>query len=441
MCMVFLLLGRRQPSVMLVPCAFQWSEIAVKPVLSAIDQVPINQLAEFGADIERGAYFSLAALTLFVIGYWLTSRSGTRNYTAMLESDVIHLSLASVVKLSISLIFLGSVFSVIAVRIPALEQILLALSLLSTCGIFILTYWCLKNGKAYGLLAAVMALEIITGFSGYFSTFRTPLLAFACAALSARPQIRLRDALILMMTITTIAILGSFWSYIKSDYRGVLSGGSMSQEVVVPVAVRAGFLAKEAATFDTRKLADGFQLLLSRHSYIDFISNTLQNVPYAVPFEKGARLQASVLHVVAPRILFQDKSSLESDTDVTIKYTGVNINTRGATSVSIGYLGELYIDFGQVVAVVVCGIGGALFGLGHRVLRGGPGPAIVRFAVCAAFALSFGAFEAALVKEIGSIVAAFVGLWLGQRYLLPRLFTLAISTARRPRSTPVLHTS
>ena len=77
----------------------------------------------------------------------------------------------------------------------------------------------------------------------------------------------------------------------------------------------------------------------------------MRNVPNDLPFQDGAHIGATVIHVLQPRLFFPDKPPLLSDTDVVEKYTGLHFgdSSSAGISVSLGYLAELYIDFGVAV--------------------------------------------------------------------------------------------
>jgi uncharacterized iron-regulated membrane protein len=80
---------------------------------------------------------------------------------------------------------------------------------------------------------------------------------------------------------------------------------------------------------------------------------------------------------VTPRALFPDKPPVPDDSAVTEYYTGIYILGE-STSISIGYVGELYIDFGFFGSILVAGLLG--FGVGFSArkiaLHPGNGPVV-----------------------------------------------------------------
>ena len=155
----------------------------------------------------------------------------------------------------------------------------------------------------------------------------------------------------------------------KLDYRAFVSGGTNEQIITVPLSDRVDYLVNEAKGFDVTGFADGFDKMLRRQSYIDYMSAVMTYVPTVIPHENGQRIGKTIIHILTPRILFPDKAATEFDSDVTAHYTGLPMQVREGTSISIGYVGELYIDFGAVGAVIACLLLGLAFGTAYRYLR------------------------------------------------------------------------
>ena len=141
-----------------------------------------------------------------------------------------------------------------------------------------------------------------------------------------------------------------------------------------PPAARASDLrisARKRPSSTARSLPEGFENLLERISYIDFLAATMERVPKVIPHEGGTRLGEAVWHVLTPRILFPDKPEPPSDTQVTAYYTNLPnaVFASANTSISIGYLGELYIDFGVAGALLAVFLMGLIFGRCYRAIR------------------------------------------------------------------------
>jgi hypothetical protein len=129
---------------------------------------------------------------------------------------------------------------------------------------------------------------------------------------------------------------------------------------------------------------------------------------------------------MTPRILFPDKPEVLSDTVVTAYYTGVEsvLSNTEDTSISIGYLGELYIDFGIVGALIAVVLIGFAFGRLYRAIRDySQVPTLINYGFCMMLALSMSTFGIALIKLIGGFVMVAAVAMVSQRVIWPVLST------------------
>jgi len=84
---------------------------------------------------------------------------------------------------------------------------------------------------------------------------------------------------------------------------------------------------------------------------------TLKHVPLKQPIANGEEILIDVMSSIAPRIIFSEKRSVNSK-DKFNKYTGHKL--VGNTSMSIGVLGDFYINFGRVGSFIMLFVFGAL---------------------------------------------------------------------------------
>ena len=127
----------------------------------------------------------------------------------------------------------------------------------------------------------------------------------------------------------------------------------------------------------------------------------------------------SLLHIVTPRILFPDKEILHDAVQLN-KYIGKFVADYRTTSMSIGYVGDFYIDFGFFAPLAVFLLG--LFnGYMYRFLYrqdsvGGWG----LFLAMPLF-FTFYIFEITLIKMIGLMVTYVLVMLAVSKFLLPRI--------------------
>jgi len=438
-----LLLWRgNDPPILLLPAIVQWSEVAIKPILTALYGEPIDRVlhldAGFQADLESAALFGFAGVGCLCLGMSLGARAPRFDADNALRIEAQKWDLGLIATVSALAIFVGQVFDAFAGLAASAYQLVLALAAVKYVGIFGFAYWCFINRTGYRYLTALMAFEVMIGLTGFFADFRGPFLAVALAAVAARPSFRLPNIALMTLMAAVVLCLATFWSAIKGDYRAFANAGSGEQIVVQPFEARLNYIYNAAAGFDGRQFADGFNRLLARQSYIDFLGATLSYVPSVVPHEDGARLSQAVLNILTPRVLFPDKPPVDDDTEVTERYTGLRLNSGQGTSISIGYLGELYVDFGYFGALVTTVFLGMAAGLAYRFLRDYERlPRLITTGICTMLTFALTDFGEALIKFVNGAVLVFVAAVVVQRFFAPRALSfIAGRRARRARPLP-----
>ena len=108
------------------------------------------------------------------------------------------------------------------------------------------------------------------------------------------------------------------------------------------------------------------------------------------------------------------------------------MDDRGDASISIGYLSELYIDFGYVGAILCSLAIGALAGFAFRVMRSFHGlPLFFSYGLAAMVLVDFSSFDTDLVRFLGAAITVFLGALVLQRAIAPQV--LVAMAKREPR--------
>jgi hypothetical protein len=431
--LIILLLWRGDdPPILLLPALFQWSEIAMWPLSTIWKQLPINDLSIYQVDLEYSALYGMLGLTTLVIGCSLGSRcSNVMPFSVRLRTDATYWRYRDVASFSVATIAAGYAFAIVSSLAGPARELFNQASNVKYLGIFVLAYWCLIRESHYGVLFALSVFEVVFGMTGFFAEFKNSILTLIVAALAARPRLRSGDVVVVGATVSLLLGVATFWSSIKDDYRLLLNKGTGAQIVDISMADRLTYLASSVASMNGARLAEGFDKLVMRHGYIEYLALTMQNVPQGVPHENGQLTLGVLAHITMPRILFPDKPPLPSDTEIMAKYTGLGLSLRWNenTSISIGYLGELYVDFGFFGAVMATGLIGWLVGRIYGMLRGDlRSPALISAGLCVMAVLPIAYFGTAYSKLIGSFVFSSAIAFALQRYALPII--LAKSLAR-----------
>jgi hypothetical protein len=240
---------------------------------------------------------------------------------------------------------LSSLMSVLAFGNPAFTQLLLSLASLRWLVIFLIVWNGFRDPK-FSLLSLIIVIwEIIIGMTGFFSGFKQIifLVLVVYGATSLKVKQLLRPQVLILMVL--LLLLATYWQSVKGDYRNYVNGGTQTQTVRVSLADRLNYHTNSANNINDKQLEDGFNALLSRLGYLKYFAGTIRTVPNAVPYQNG-KLWSEAISALIPRAFFPDKPIFD-DSKRTNEFSG--IEAAGAdkgTSISIGYVGESYIDFG-----------------------------------------------------------------------------------------------
>jgi hypothetical protein len=428
---ILLLWPTNDAPVLLVPFGLQWLAVAMKPIEAILNGQPLDNLGDFGQPLTQAAWFGLAGVSALGVGLWVGARHKKIDWAESLAKDAGSRRSGFVITTSLALIAGGSVLSYLAPKVGAATQIILAFSQAKDIGLFVLAYWCLKTGKALWIFALVAAFEVVIGLTGFFANFRETFLVLLAAAAAARPRLGPRGVLAVGGVFASMLVVTVFWSAIKHDYRDYLNQGSHAQIVDRTLSERLNYVGRAADDFDQNQLDTGLRNLVARLSYIDFLALTVNHVPEVRPFEGGRRLKGAIENILEPRIFFPDKPPTPNDTEITNRYTGLQISDNSArgASISIGYLGELYVDFGYVGATIGAMLIGLAGGLAFRLVRSYRGiPLFFSYGAAVMMLVPFTLFETDLVRFLGSAVTIFLAALVLQRALAPQLL---LAVARR----------
>ena len=224
-----------------------------------------------------------------------------------------------------------------------------------------------REKASRGLFLAAFPFELAAGLGTYFADFKTVFFITLFAALASGTRVSSRalfGAGVLALLVVALAIV---WTAVKGEYRVFVSGGQTEQIVAVDLVSRLAKLYELAANLDAETLSSAVDQLLRRLTYVEFFGVVLTYVPAYIPHTLGAILWDAIIRPFMPRLLFVDKDVID-DTARTNLYTGGLAGSSEATSISLGYIAEAYIDFGSIgMFAALLGIG-LFYGAIYRVL-------------------------------------------------------------------------
>jgi hypothetical protein len=124
---------------------------------------------------------------------------------------------------------------------------------------------------------------------------------------------------------------------------------------------------------------------------------------------------------------------------MTMRYTGLHLASDAqGTSISIGYMGESYIDFGIPGMFFPVFLLGMLWGGMYLFFMRKPEYLLYAFAFATVVLIDAYQFEMVSIKLLGGVLLKFIVMALVFRYVVPSVHRwLRVSGPVRPRSVPV----
>jgi hypothetical protein len=244
-------------------------------------------------------------------------------------------------------VVLEGTMSAVAPDYPSLRQIITTFDSARLGVLFLILRRLCAPPPRFGLLALVVAIEIVLGITGFFAGFREPIVLAVLAVLEVFDRRSGKHWMALAVATVTICALGVLWMGIRADYRREYVevdqfSGSRNARINRVEDLTSSFMKN-----DTESLLKTTDSLVDRMWTIYYPALALKRVPSVIPHTDGQILGAALLHIVTPRVLFPDKGELPSDSDEVRKYANVAVAGREVgTSIAFGYSAESYIDFG-----------------------------------------------------------------------------------------------
>ncbi len=276
---------------------------------------------------------------------------------------------------------------------------------------FLLFTTVLSVGRGAKLVVAVVAVEIIIGMSGILSNFRGVFIFLGIAAIAARMKLSATAVMGGVAAFGVLLSLGLFWTAVKTEYRDFLLQGEDIQFTRRPLSERFAYLGSLALSAESLDWKMASYTMLSRFAYVDIFGSVI-GYSEGVRNERSLRQwQESFDHVFKPRVLFPNKPIL-SDTETYARLTGTDpeLVMRNATSISVGYMAENYVDLGFPGMLVGIFVLGAIIASAVRYFMRRDLPWMVRQGIVLALLYSVGGngVEVSMPKVLGATIMFFI---------------------------------
>lgn len=421
--LIGLFLKLRNPIFLTVLFAlsFQWIQINIKLVYGNIINTPIFEMFSFHQDdafLYQANILSNIGLMFFSLGLYLPFSKYYKTLDVRLVLD----SSYNPDKVVRNYIIFSLGFALLLGfrnSLPGINTIVTAFSKLKWGFLVVAFLYSHVYDRKRPLLYMVIGVEILLGFTGYFSGFKDFIIIITLGFLSLQFALDFRTIFRFSFIFIFALTLGLVWSAIKVDYRAFLAGGEYSQRVVVSKTEAISEMGNQLSNLTLDDVYMATDALLDRISYIEFFSITLRNVPDYIPYEKGEIIKESTTFYFKPRIFFPNKPVID-DSDHTNKYTRLDLMDDGKASHSIGFMTDTYIDFGPLGMMFLLLAIGLVFGFSMNLLLLKTANLFwgVVFIIPFYFLLSVYSFN--MIKVIGNFITYFIPIYFLKSMIIKR---------------------
>lgn len=314
----------------------------------------------------------------------------------------------------------------IAFQYPIFTQAILALSLIRLVLIYLLLRRLVHPVLRWELIGALLLFEVVLGFTGFFSTFKEPLLLAGLVMVEHFDRQKASHWVTSLLLAVTLGGLSYVWMGVRAEYRQDAVDQAFDNSRAERL-VRMEELVKQWARYSNETAEEDMDAFVDRIWNVYYPALAIGRIPDAAPHTDGELMSRVITHLVTPRILFPDKPNLPSDSDFVRQYAGVFVaGAEQGTSIGFGYMAESYVDFGVPLMFVPILLFGILAGGLHGWLLRTIGHRDLAIAVTTAvFWMNLYGFGTAWAKLIGLLITTivYIGLvaWLLDRWLLLRV--------------------
>jgi len=412
----FLLASGEGPPVLALALTYQWMQVSIGIFYTTITGRELDAMVE--TDWQTMVLIGLGCIVCLTVSIFYGIVLARRRLVPAEDAPGRAFSGTLVWAAYAASLLLTGIVQELAWQYPAFTQAILAVTFSHLALLFVLTRRFTRPRFQWEKLAAVMALEVALGFTGYFAGFREPLIMAAIAMFEVFNRRDIRHWGFAAALGVVLAVSSLVWVSVRGQLRQ-----EMDEEVVTASRIerfeRARTISSGLLTQDLSDYLNSFEVLIDRLWAIHYPAMAVERVPFVLPYTEGQIIHDALVHVVTPRFLYPDKADLPSDSEMVRKYSGVNVaGSESGTSIAFGYAAESYVDFGLPLMFVPVLIWGFLVGVAYQAWL-----TVIRHRelaialVTVVFWLTLYLFERSWAKTLGSTITMMVYLG-GLTYLV-----------------------
>jgi hypothetical protein len=417
-----------EPPILLFVFLYQWLQGGLGPFYGNFFGLNVQDLSLYGGRQEQATLLSLVGILVLAAGMRMGAGRHKADVAQKAKAVIDWSSYSIWLYLLIGSTILAAAAQAMAIVLPGLSQLLLALADFKWSAYFLFTYVTFARSRNYTIWVVVFVAELAVSISAYFSGFKWVFLytLIAIAASRVRFSARRKVAGAMLGACLILAVL--VWSAIKVQYRAFLSGGAAAQVVVVDYRDQAEKFYQLVSALDASQLRAAVDGMVNRFMYVEYFGVVLSYVPGVVERENGALWFDAVTRPFFPRLFFPQKPIID-DSELTNTYTGLHVAGRNeGSSISLGYIAESYIDFGELgMMPVIFMVGLTLGGIYRWLCYGSKVRGLLGMALATNVIMQAAYLETAAAKLVGGVFASVIAAWLAT-LVLPHLLKGIVAT-------------
>lgn len=353
-----------EPPVLAMAVSFQWMQVTLGLYYFGLTGRELE--AMYASDYRTMVLIGLGCVSALLVGLWGGLKLGLRKQGAERALSNFAFSWRTLFAAYVASIFLSALLSEVAWHVPVLTQGILAIGFLRLGILFLIFRRLTRPRVRWNWFLAILALELVLGFSGFFASFREPLVLAALALVECFDRRSASHWFRLGGVGAAMVILGVLWIGIRATYRQEFARDSFAESRTERLET-IGSLSSDWIEKDLETMVDDLDNLVSRLWAVYYPAIAVSRVPDVLPHEGGALMRSALMHLVTPRILFPEKQPLPSDSELVRKYTGIPVaSIEQNTSIAFGYAAESYVDFGLPWMFLPSLLYGLFMGLVYR---------------------------------------------------------------------------
>ncbi len=357
-----LLWRSQEPPVLALAVTFQWLQVTCGVYYYALTGREVEAI--YASDYRTMMLLGLGCVVAVTLGLAAGLRWGARSMKAVEQTRFAfpwRTLFVGYLAATVANVFIRE----FAWTIPGLTQGILAIGYFRLALLFLMYRRLVRPRLRWDWFLGLLGAELALGFSGYFAGFREPLVLAVLALLEAFDSRSVAHWARMGVLAALMLGLGVVWMGIRATYRSEID--EQQSQSRAERLERVGTLSSEWFLSEADSMARDLDMLVERLWAIYYPALAVSRVPKVLPHKNGEIMSSALMHLVTPRILFPEKETLPSDSEMVRQYSGIFVaGSEQNTSIAFGYAAESYLDFGVPLMFVPSLVFGVAMGLLYR---------------------------------------------------------------------------